>query len=85
MTSVDMALLKTTRITERVTMQFRAEVFNLFNRTNLSLPVASVFTGTASPTSTFGSGIAYNTATAGQILTAAVPSREIQFGLKLVF
>jgi hypothetical protein len=85
LTSVDMAFLKTTRITERVTLQFRAELFNIFNRTNLSLPVASVFTGTASPTSTFGSGIAYNTATAGQILSAAVPSREVQFGLKLIF
>ena len=85
LTSVDMALLKTTKITEKVTMQFRAEVFNLFNHTNLSLPVASVFTGTANPTNTLFSGINYNTATAGQILTAAVPSREIQFGLKLVF
>jgi hypothetical protein len=49
------------------------------------LPVSSVFTGTASPTSTFGNGITYNTATAGQILTPAVPSREIQLGLKLIF
>jgi hypothetical protein len=88
LTSVDMALLKTTRLSERVTLQFRAEVFNIFNRTNLSLPVASVFTGTASPTSQFlgtVNPINYNTATAGQILSAAVPSREIQLGLKLVF
>ncbi len=85
LTSVDMAILKTTKLTERVTLQFRAELFNIFNHTNLSLPVASVFTGTASPTSALFSGINYNTATAGQILTAAVPSREIQFGLKLIF
>jgi hypothetical protein len=85
LTSVDMALLKTTKLTERVTLQFRAELFNIFNHTNLSLPVASVFTGTANPTNTLFSGINYNTATAGQILTAAVPSREIQFGLKLIF
>ncbi len=83
--NVDMALLKTTKITERVTLQFRAEVFNLFNRTNLSLPVASVFTGTANATNSLLNGINYNTATAGQILTSAVPSREIQLGIKLVF
>jgi hypothetical protein len=85
LTTVDLAILKSTKITERVSLQFRAELFNLFNHTNLSLPVASVFTGTASPTASFGSGISYNTATAGQILTSAVPSREIQFGLKLIF
>ena len=85
LTTVDLAILKSTKITERVSLQFRAELFNLFNHTNLSLPVASVFTGTASPTASFGNGISYNTATAGQILTSAVPSREIQFGLKLIF
>lgn len=78
---LDMALLKTTRLKENVTLQFRAEFFNVLNHTNLSIPVASVFTGSASPTAT----LTYNTATAGQILTPAVPSREIQFGLKLIF
>ena len=81
LTNVDLAILKTTKITEKVNLQFRAELFNVFNRTNLSLPVASVFTGTPQN----ASSIVYNTATAGQILTAAVPSREIQFGLKLIF
>jgi hypothetical protein len=81
LTSVDMALLKTTKIRENMTLQFRAEVFNIFNHTNLSLPVPTVFTGTPGPTSI----LTYNTASAGQILTAAVPSREIQFGLKLIF
>jgi hypothetical protein len=76
-----MALLKTTKITENMTLQFRAEIFNIFNHTNLSLPYATVFTGSASPTAI----LTYNTATAGQIPTAGVPSREIQFGLKLIF
>ena len=77
LTSVDMALLKTTKLTEKVTLQFRAEVFNLFNHTNLSLPVSSVFTGTASPTSTFGNGITYNTATAGR--SSRQPFRRVRF------
>jgi len=57
LTSVDMALLKTTKLAERVTLQFRAEVFNIFNHTNLSLPVASVFTGTANPTNSLFNGL----------------------------
>ncbi len=32
----DMALMKNTRITESLTLQFRAEAFNLFNHTNFS-------------------------------------------------
>ena len=79
---VDMALLKTTRIRENMTLQFRAEVFNIFNHTNLSLPIASVFTGAATAASAANPVIS---ATAGNILTAAVPSREIQLGLKLIF
>jgi outer membrane receptor protein involved in Fe transport len=35
---VDFAIFKNTRITERYTVQFRAEMFNLFNRTNLFVP-----------------------------------------------
>jgi hypothetical protein len=32
--SVDVSFLKTTQIWERVSAQFRADVFNIFNRTN---------------------------------------------------
>lgn len=35
---VDFAIFKNTNITERVKMQFRTEMFNLFNRTNLYQP-----------------------------------------------
>jgi hypothetical protein len=34
----DLSLFKNTRITERVTTQFRAEAFNAFNHTNLDVP-----------------------------------------------
>ena len=77
---VDMGLLKTTTIHEGLTLQFRAEVFNIFNHTNLSLPLSSIFSGTPSATTTLT-----HVLNAGQILTAAVPSREIQLGLKLIF
>jgi hypothetical protein len=39
---VDLSVLKDTAITERVTAQFRIEIFNLFNRVNLGSPT---FTG----------------------------------------
>ena len=61
-------------------LQFRAEFFNVFNHTNLSLPISTLFTGTPSPTAVLG-----RVANSGQILTAAVPSREVQLGLKLIF
>ena len=77
---LDMGLLKTTKITEGLTIQFRAEAFNLFNHTNLSLPLSAIFSGTPSATTTL-----QHVTNAGQILTPAVPSREIQLGLKLIF
>ena len=36
--SVDFSVFKTILITERVRMEFRAEIFNLFNRTNWANP-----------------------------------------------
>ena len=38
MATVDLSLVKNTAIRERATVQFRAETFNLFNRTNFDLP-----------------------------------------------
>jgi hypothetical protein len=70
---VDMSLVKNTSITERVGLEFRAEFFNIINRTNLGLPSPSVFLGNSfSPT-------------AGLISTTTTTSRQIQFGLKLHF
>ena len=78
--NADIGFLKSTKIRENLNLQFRAEVFNIFNHTNLSYPAAAVFSGTPSATATLG-----RNATAGQITTYAAPSREIQFGLKLLF
>ncbi len=41
---VDLALLKDTRLSEKVRMQFRAEVFNIANHPNFGLPNGSLFT-----------------------------------------
>jgi len=70
---VDASLFKTTAITERTNLQFRAEVFNVLNHPNFGTPNATVFSsGAISPS-------------AGLITSTATTSRQIQFGLKLIF
>ena len=43
----DFSFAKDFALTERLNMQFRAEMYNIFNRTNLALPSTDVDTGTA--------------------------------------
>jgi hypothetical protein len=69
----DFSALKDTRVTERLDIQFRAEIFNLLNRANFNLPNAVVFTP---------SGIS---PTAGAITSTSTTSRQVQFGLKLLW
>jgi hypothetical protein len=69
--TLDLSLLKDTRIRERLSLQFRAEFFNTLNRANFNTPNAIVFTP---------SGVS---PTAGVITSTATTSRQIQFGLKL--
>jgi hypothetical protein len=69
----DFSVLKDTRVRERLNLQFRAEIFNLLNRANFNLPNAVVFTP---------SGLS---PTAGVITSTSTTSRQIQFGLKLLW
>jgi hypothetical protein len=71
--NLDLSLLKDTRIKERAQLQFRAEFFNSLNHTNLGTPNATVFSNGAISSS------------AGIITATATTSRQIQFGLKLIF
>jgi hypothetical protein len=69
----DLSFMKDTRIQERLSLQFRAELFNLLNRANFNTPNAIVFTPTGvSPT-------------AGVITATSTTSRQVQFGLKLLW
>jgi hypothetical protein len=69
----DLSFLKDTRLSERTNLQFRAELFNVLNRANFNTPNAIVFTPTGvSPT-------------AGVITSTSTSSRQIQFGLKLLW
>ncbi len=74
--NTDFSVLKNTKITERFTVQFRAEMFDIFNHPNFGQPgrIAQpgstsfgVITNTRFPTGDFGS------------------SRQVQFALKFLF
>jgi hypothetical protein len=75
---LDMNLEKDTKINERLNVQFRAEFFNLLNRANFRNPSGAIF---QSVTATSGAP----TANAGQITLTNTTSRQIQFGIKLLF
>ena len=82
LTTVDFSTNKNWRIRERFNIQFRAEFFNIFNKTNfIGYNNALNFQG--NPTSTTARG----TITNGGFgtLTSAQRPREIQFGLKFNF
>ncbi len=76
--AVDFSIVKNTPITERITTQFRVEIFNIFNRTNY-----------ANPTSGFSSG-SFGTIS-GTVNGTSAPGigpgepRNVQLGLKVIF
>jgi hypothetical protein len=71
----DLSLTKMFSFADRLKLQFRSEFFNIFNRTNFNTPNPVVYasaTGGPSPT-------------AGVISSTTTTSRQIQFGLKLLW
>jgi hypothetical protein len=68
----DMALVKDTKISERVNLQFRAEWFNIFNHTQFMTP-SGIFAGPGALLGNFGQ------------VTSAAPPRIGQLSLKLNF
>jgi hypothetical protein len=73
--TTDLSLAKNTSISEKLRLQFRAEFFNIFNRANFGSPNAVVF----------ASASATPSPTAGVITSTSTTSRQIQFGLKLLW
>jgi len=75
----DVSLVKNNlikKISEHFNAQFRFEVFNALNRSNFAPPInnSSLFDASGAPIST-----------AGLIDQTATPSRQLQFGLKLIW
>ena len=75
----DFSVLKNTSLREGLRLQFRAEIFNLLDRANFNTPNLIVFTP---PTSANPSGLS---GTAGAITSTSTTSRQVQFGLKLLW
>ena len=73
--NLDTSLRKDTQITEGLRAQFRAEFFNVLNHTNFGTPNEVVYSAAGTTPSP----------TAGVITSTASTSRQIQFGLKLLF
>jgi len=73
----DISALKTTRITERQVIQFRAEFFNIFNHPQFTNPNAGQGAIYSLPDRASGSF--------GQITSTSVNPRVIQFALKYIF
>jgi hypothetical protein len=69
----DFSMFKDTPLHERLAMQFRAEFFNILNHANFNTPNLVVFTPAGvSPT-------------AGVVTSTSTTSRQIQFGLKVLW
>ncbi|WP_260704821.1 carboxypeptidase-like regulatory domain-containing protein [Edaphobacter flagellatus] len=86
LTNTDLSLLKVTQISERVRAQFRAEFFNVFNHTNFTTPNPVVFTsGPTQGTPANQAAAVVASPTAGVITATSTTSRQLQFGLKLLF
>jgi hypothetical protein len=71
--------MKDTRIRQRMSVQLRAEIFNILDRANFNTPsliVAVLAPGSTTPTSSGVGGLITGTSTS---------SRQVQFGLKLLW
>ena len=73
--AADFSALKNTALTDRIRLQIRGEFFNILNHANFGTPNTIVFSSaTAGPSPT-----------AGVITATSTPSRQIQFGAKLIW
>jgi len=82
----DFSIVKDTAVPllgKQGSIQFRTEIFNILNHTNLGMPAsATIFNGA---TTVLGAYEQAPLAGVGQITTTATTSRQVQFALKLIF
>lgn len=75
--TVDVAFVKDSRPAGRTTLEFRIEVFNLFNRANFGVPNLIAFGGAADGEPVLGSF--------GRIRNTVTSARQMQLGVRLRF
>jgi carboxypeptidase family protein/TonB-dependent receptor-like protein len=76
----DFSLVKDTHITERVDLQLRAEMFNIFNRPNFNPPIVN--------SALFNQDGSSNLTASGNFSpldSTSTTSRQLQLGLKIIF
>ena len=84
---VDTSFFKKFQISERWTLQFRAELFNILNQANFAYPNSIVFgaNGCTTGANRFTCSTNSISSSAGAITSTATTSRQVQFALKLMF
>src|SRR6202790_3157157 len=85
--NVDFSMVKNTaikRISETFNVQFRAEIFNIFNHTNFLPPEPVNFNAGAAVLNTDGS-VATPAASGGAVDALATQPRDVQFALKVIW
>jgi hypothetical protein len=90
----DMSFVKNNpvkRFSDTLNIQFRAELFNIFNRSNYNNPLKAgtqLFSAAPSPSVSNPTPVLVGaplTSSAGAISSTATSSRQTQFGLKIIF
>jgi hypothetical protein len=73
--NLDFSVFKNTYVSEKLTVQFRVEAYNIANRANFQPPSSTdLFSSTGAPVATYG-----------KITSESTSAREIQFGLKFIW
>ncbi len=75
LTTLDVSLMKTTKLTERLALQLRGEAFNILNHANFNTPNLIVFSSATAPPS----------GSAGVITSTSTSSRQLQVAAKLIW
>jgi hypothetical protein len=86
--NVDFSLLKNISFTEKMKLQFRTEIFNIFNTPQFGIPTNALNAAPAFlPAAANGTFPTQITASRGPgaITSLVAPMRQMQFGLKLLF
>ena len=84
--SLDVSAHKNFRVTEKVTLQFRTEAFNILNHPVLGMPLPYLDTYSAFDTNGRPVAGASNPLGAfGTITNTAIDNRQIQFALKVIW
>jgi hypothetical protein len=81
----DISIIKKTPITEKTSVEFRAEFFNAFNTPSFNFLDPELNVGTVTPSQTTGLPSWQPNPTGAQITSTSVAPRVIQFALKLYF